>query len=244
MVSRESCDTLGCTGLTVWQSKKGYRFSLDPFLLCAFAEQDDVSWKSVADLGCGNGVIPLLLAYYRDAQRVSGFECQPRMVERARRNIAENSFSGVAEIIQADIGNYDFEPESVDAVFTNPPFRKVETGRLAPEGERAAARHELKGTLDDFLRAAQTLLKPGGSFFIVFLAERLTELLRLMVQRNLNPTRLRMVHAHLDSDARIVLVAGIKGGKASLIVEKPLIIYEGEKYSSEIEAIYKRDVRC
>ena len=104
------------------------------------------------------------------------------------------------------------------------------------------ARHEFSGGLDDFLRAAAFLLNSGGRFYIVYLAERLAELLAAMRCFRLEPKRLRMVHSREGESARMVLVEGRKNGKPGMNVEPPLIVYKGDErdYTEEVLAMYGR----
>jgi tRNA1Val (adenine37-N6)-methyltransferase len=127
-----------------------------------------------------------------------------------------------------------------DLVLANPPFRIARNGRVSPDEERAAARHELAGGLEVFLEAGHTLLKDGGRFCLVFLAERLVDLLTLMRQFDLEPKRLRMVHHTLGETARMVLVEGTKKGRPGLVTESPLVVYTGEArdYTAEVMAMY------
>src|SRR6476646_5459864 len=96
----ESMDALFGGRLKLFQSRSGYRFSLDALLLAAFATigKQDV----VADLGTGNGVIPLVLAE-RCAAKIVGIEMQSSLAERARRNIALNDLSDRVSIIHGDV---------------------------------------------------------------------------------------------------------------------------------------------
>jgi tRNA1Val (adenine37-N6)-methyltransferase len=97
----------------------------------------------------------------------------------------------------------------------------------------------LAGGLADFLRAATYLLKNGGRFYIVFLAERLADLLAGMRELRLEPKRLRCTHSRAGERGSLVLVEGRKGGRSGLAMEPPLYVYEGEAYSAEILAIYE-----
>ncbi|MDH3998758.1 MAG: SAM-dependent methyltransferase, partial [Desulfuromonadales bacterium] len=118
-----------------------------------------------------------------------------------------------------------------------------DSGRISPQDERAMARHELAGGLDDFLQTAALLLKHGGRFVIVYLAERLPELLGGMCSVNLQPKRLRLVHSRSGDAARLVLVEARKGGQPGLVALAPLIIYagEGRDYSEEVLEMYRID---
>lgn len=234
----ETLDELRPAGLKIIQAKSGYRFSLDPVLLCAFARV--AKGERVADLGTGSGVLPLLLATRTGAGKIVGVEIQSTLADRARRSVLINGLQDKIDILEGDLRNLRgrLEPQAFDVVVANPPFRRPGTGRQAPVTERAVARHELAGGLADFLRAAAFLLKDGGRFYIVFLAERLVELLAGMRELRLEPKRLRCVHPRRGEGAGLVLVEGRKAGRAGLLVEPPLHVYDGEAYSAEILAIY------
>jgi tRNA1Val (adenine37-N6)-methyltransferase len=126
-----------------------------------------------------------------------------------------------------------------DVVLANPPYRRAGAGRQALVEERARARHEVAGGLNDFLRAAAHMLRDGGRFYVVFLAERLTELLTGMRTHRLEPKRLRSIQSRAGDDACLVLVEGRKGaGSDGLSIMPPLIIYAGAEYTAEIDSIF------
>ncbi len=234
----ETLDDLRLGGLKIIQKKDGYRFSLDPVLLCDFAEVK--AGEAVCDLGTGSGVIPLLLASRSVAARIVGVEIQPQMADRARRSVHLNDLQDRVEILEKDLRTLrgDIPSQSFDVVLTNPPYRQPGTGREAPTAERAAARHERAGGLSDFLATASYLLKHGGRFYIVYLADRLAELFDAMRQVRLEPKRLRCVHSRPGDPARMVLVEGRKGGRSGMAVDAPLYVYDGEEYSVEVLGVY------
>ncbi len=238
----ETLDSLPIGGLEFYQARDGYRFSLDPVLLARFVRIKNRA--RVVDLGAGCGVLSLLLAKIGSPASVIGVERQVVMAERAMRNVSHNALEATVRILAGDIREIRtlLPCGQFDLVVSNPPFRQPDCGRVAPGDERAAARHELFGGLDAFVRAASWLLNNGGAFAVIHLAERLAELLSLMQQERLQPKRIRMVHPHADEAARLVLVEGVKSAGSGLLVEAPLIIYDshgdGRHYSEEVLAIY------
>jgi tRNA1(Val) A37 N6-methylase TrmN6 len=218
----------------------GYRHSLDPFLLASFV-QVKPSDRRVVDLGTGSGIIALLLALRCADITVTGVELQESLADLARQNVTLNDLDAKLVILNKDIrkaAEWAF-PQTVDLVVSNPPYRGAGTGYSSPDPGRAAARHELAGGLEDFVAAAAWLLKNGGRFSLIFLAERLTDLLTTLRQKNLEPKRLRMVHSRVGDPARLVLVEGRRGGRPGLAVEPPLYIYDGEDYTPEVLACYE-----
>lgn len=235
----ETIDPLGLTDLRLIQPRKGCRFSLDPFLLCGFCGFGNA--RTIYDLGCGNGVIPLLAAARSKAEKVVGIERQPQMVERARRSVDLNGMQDRVTVLEGDLRQVKArcQGQEADLVLANPPFRVPGNGRISTHDERAAARHELAGGLEDFLRAAHYLLRDGGRCCLVFLPERLAELLARMTRCQLEPKRLRLVHHRLGDEARLVLVEGLKGGRPGLVIEPPMVLYVAEKeLSPEAAAWY------
>jgi tRNA1Val (adenine37-N6)-methyltransferase len=235
---RETLDTL-CKGrLSILQRKDGYRFSLDAPLLAHFVAPR--SGERIADLGTGNGVIGLVLATLHKRVRVVGIEVQAAMAERADRNAALNRLQDRATVIHGDVRLIrDLCPlASFDVVVCNPPYRVLKSGRLNPDDERRIARHEVKGSLRDFLRAASYLLRQKGRSAWVFPATRAIDLLLAMRQEGIEPKRLRLVHSFEGGPATLVLAEGVRGGKCELEVMAPLVIYGADRrYTPEARAM-------
>ena len=237
----ETLDDLTIGGLKILQAKNGYRFSLDPVLLNGFIS--GVRDCSVLDLGTGSGILPLLLSARNEALSIAGVEVQQEMAERAGRTMALNGLEASVRIIHGDIRDLPFaglKAAAFDVVTANPPYRAPDTGRVAPDDERGMARHELAGGLGAFLRAADSMLKSGGSFYVIYLAVRLAELLTGMASFKLEPKRLRCVHSRTGQPARLVLLEGRKNGRPGMEVESPLVVYKGEgrDYTDEVLTMY------
>jgi tRNA1Val (adenine37-N6)-methyltransferase len=239
----EEITQLKLGNLQVIQSKAGYRFSLDPILLVSFVNVR--VGDQVVDLGTGVGVIPLLLAKVSSAASLIGVEVQPAQADRAQRNVLLNNLGDRVKIVSDDLRRFRdlFPAGKTDLVVSNPPFRAPGSGRIAPNDERAAARHELAGDLADFVVAAAWLLKHGGRLCLICLAERLPELFRLLESAGIAPKRLRMIHPRQGEPAKMVLVEGRKGGRPGLAVEAPLLIYRGagRDYTPEVLRMYAED---
>jgi tRNA1Val (adenine37-N6)-methyltransferase len=234
----ETLDDLRLGGLKIIQRKDGYRFSLDPVLLCAFSRI--AAEETVVDLGSGSGIIPLLMARQCETTHIIGVERQSAMVDRSRRSVQLNGLESRITIREGDLRQIRslLGAESAQVVVANPPFRKADSGRLSPQSERAQARHEVAGDLSDFVAAAAYLLGTGGRCYLVYLAERLAELLDLLRQAGLEPKRLRCIHSRAGQAARMVLVESRRGGGVGLTVEAPLYVYDGEHYSAEVLSCY------
>lgn len=236
--SDETLDVLLDGRLRIIQSKSGYRLSLDALLLAHFAEGS--AGASIVDLGAGNGAVALMLAARVRSARLTGLEIQTKMVERARRSIALNSFGERLSMVHGDICAVEglFRPGSFDLAVCNPPYRRLNSGRMNPDDEKRTARHEVTGRLGDFVRAARYLLRHGGRLAMVYPATRLVDLLHTMRAEDLEPKRVRLVHSFTGNEAVLALVEGVKGARRELQVLPPLVVYEDKKnYTREMKEI-------
>ncbi len=137
-----------------------------------------------------------------------------------------------------------YSANSFDAVIFNPPYRKLNSGRINPQLEKAIARHEIKGSLKDFIRAAKYLLKPEGKVFTIYPAKRLVELITLFRKNSIEPKRMKPVYSDNLSVAEFVLVEGRKGSGEELKIEQPLFIYDqNKKYTADMVGIFSELAR-
>ncbi len=243
-MEEETLDEILDGRLRVFQKRMGYRFSLDSILLAHF-----VSLKPrtrAIDLGCGSGIILLILSKHFPNVDFSGLEIQEELANMARKNVKINSLDGIIKIFTGDakIALDIFNTRSFDAVIFNPPYRRLRSGRINPIVEKAVARHEIKGSLKVFLNAAKYLLKPAGKVFTIYPANRLIELVSLFRENIIEPKRIKMVFSDYLSDAEFVLVEGRLDGREELKIEKPLFIYKKDKtYTNEMDIVFSELAR-
>jgi len=236
----ETIDDLLGGQLKILQKKSGYRFSVDSLLLTHFVQlkRDD----SVIDLGAGGGVILLILSHRFHCGEMVGVEIQHELADMARRSVKMNNLESKIEIVSGDIGEVEslFAPQSFNTVIFNPPYRRLNSGRINPDLEKAVARHEIKGTLRDFLLSAKHLVKEAGSVYLVYPTVRMVELLFQMRTCGIEPKRLRMVYSSRFSEGEFLLVEGKKGGGEELKVLPPLFVYQEDGgYTEEMETVFK-----
>ncbi len=236
---KTSLDSLFCGQIKLLQPLRGYRFSVDAPILASFVAIR--RGERVVELGTGNGVILIILAKKNPGvSRMVGIEVQEELVQLAEKNVRLNGLSGLIEVIQGDIRDCRkiFGPQSFEVVVCNPPYYPPEGGRINPEDQKAIARHEVMGTIGDFLDATAFLLGEGGRSYYIYPSRRAVTLLWEMRKRRLEPKRLRWVHSKAGEPARMVLVEAIKGAREGLEVEAPLVIFDPEgRYTEEMTPI-------
>lgn len=222
----ERLDELGRKGYRIIQNTKTFCFGIDAVLLADFAQVS--SRDRVADLGCGNGILPLLLKARDRGGFITALEIQPELAELARRNIALNHLSEEVAVLEGDLkeagrllGKHCF-----DAVVANPPYIKAGSGLINPREAKAIARHEISCSLSDVLREGAALLREGGSLFMIHRCWRMGEVLGSLEAYGLKARRLRLVYSYEDRQGELFLLEARKGNREGLVVEKPCVIYE------------------
>ena len=224
--------------IQVKQERKGYRFSIDSVLLAYHAapKPDDV----VLDLGTGCGIIPLILAYRHPDIRIFGVETQKKLADIAATNVADNNLEERLRILHKDMRQLTHHMVSgpVDMVISNPPYRKANSGRINPDTQRAIARHEIKITLNELVQTAGKMLRTGGKLLIIYPAERMTDLITMMRENHIEPKMLRMIHSNPQSEAKLILVEGMKQVRPGITIPSPLIVYNGGRYTEEVEKMF------
>ena len=223
---------------------RGNAFPLgtDSVLLASFAEGKHA--ERACDLGCGSGIIALLLAYNAPKLYVDGIELQPEAAEIARQNAELNGLSARVDIITGDLREYrELLPAGQYGLVTaNPPYFPVGSGKVSSTPSLALSRGEETCTLSDICRAAAYLTKWGGSFLLVHKPERLSEALCTMSPLGLEPKRLRMVQYAATSAPNLVLIDARRGGKPGLTVLPPLILTTPDgSDTEEVAKIYHRE---
>jgi tRNA1Val (adenine37-N6)-methyltransferase len=234
-------DTFFNGRVTVKQPRAGYRYSIDAVILAGHVRPRPED--RIVDLGTGCGIIPLILGSRYPGITLSGVEIQAELADIARANVAINHLEQRIDILPVDMRTLTSSTFSgpVDVVVSNPPYYRMAAGRINPESQRAIARHELKVTLEDVLKAAERILRTAGKFVCIYGSDRLVDLFAGMRTCNIEPKFMRLIHSKVgtDADARLALVEGVKRGNSGLIAGPPLFIYREEgEYTDEIQRLF------
>lgn len=235
-----------------WEALKpdGYRFvyddalfppGTDTFLLSSLPKLK--RGLRVCDLGCGTGLLGLLLLQRQPDLTVTGLDIQPPAVALAKRAAAENGLTDRLFFHTHDLrqAKERFSTGSFDLVVCNPPYYAPDSGAMAEPAAIRTARSEVTCSLEDVCGAASYLLRWGGSFCLVHKPERLTDVLCSLRNAAIEPKRLRFVCKHPAAVPSLILVEGRRGGKPGLTIEAPLILQNPDgSPTPEVNAIYFR----
>ncbi len=239
-LEKSSADNLVGSKIKIFQPEKGYRFSIDPFILAAHIE--GTGNQKVIDIGCGCGIIPLILSLKSSALKITGIEIQKELYDCAKKNILTNKLENSINIIHGDIKNIDTSDINgkADIIVSNPPYKKKGSGRLNPDSQKAIARHEITLDIDMLFKCSGRLLKEKSRLYIIFPAQRLSDLVLTMEHYSFSPEFIRFVHTKKYSTAKRVILCAGKNSNSPCVVHPPFYIYEDEnKFSKEYLSLFK-----
>lgn len=235
----ERMDDLHRRGYRIIQKPGMFCFGMDAVLLAEFAGIR--KGERVLDLCTGNGIIPILMQARWPEADYFGLEIQQEAADLARRSVLLNRLEDSIHIACGDIREAAaFYPAgSMDVVTVNPPYMSAGDALQNQSDALTIARHEVLCTLEDVMKAACSMVKVRGRFYMVHRPRRLPEILETMRAHRLEPKKLRFVHPYVGKEANLVLIEGVKDGGEQLNILPPLIVYDAPgQYTQEIYRIY------
>jgi tRNA1Val (adenine37-N6)-methyltransferase len=119
--------------------------------------------KRVLDIGCGTGLLSLMLAQRALHIRVDAVELDIAAAQQAAENVNGSPFADRIAIHQADIRQWQAAP--YDLAICNPPF--FNNSLLGDREQRNKARHTLHFSQQAMFEALDKLLGPSGQASIL-----------------------------------------------------------------------------
>lgn len=227
--------------LKLIQKSDGLTFGTDAYLLAAYMYSNNGG--HAIELGGGTGIISLLCASRKRFSHITVAEIQEDYANLIQRNVCLNEMGDTIDVVCKDVRKLkpaDLGRE-VEAVFSNPPYMKTESGKRNECEGKYIARHEVFGGIDDFCAAAYRLLKFGGRFYVVYRPDRLIDLVDSLRRNHLEPKKMTFVQADTNTAPSMVLIEAKKGASPSLVLTRTLIMNKcgSKELSADAEKIYE-----
>ena len=206
----ERVEDLQCKGLKIIQDKNLYCFTSDSVVLVNFVKTKKAD--KVVEVGAGFGVISILIQAKNELQDIVAFELQTCMAELCERNIKLNNLQDKIKVVCEDVKNFKkyLKPASVDVVVSNPPFYKATNFEQAEV--KKIAKEDVCLPVEVLAETASKMLKDGGSFYCVYMAERVAELIFALQKEKLT-TKEMFFTENGKGEINLVVLKAVKGGK-------------------------------
>ncbi len=170
---------------------------------------------------------------------LSAVEIQEDLYRLSKYNFEKNGINSIS-LVHDDLNNLKkhFPPASFDVIFSNPPYRKSDAGRINEHSEKAIARHEIKASMFDIFKISNYLLKPEGRLKLIYPFNRLQDLVVASSTHNIGISKIQFIHPRGDQNAKLFLVEAIKGKKGAPEILHPIIIHNSDQTYNELVLNY------
>ena len=193
--------------------ENGLKITQDAILLSEFIKKyfntkyKNKEKKTILEIGAGQGIITLLLSKIEIFEKIFSVEIQKDIFEILKKNIKINNLEEKITSINEDIktikGEYDF-------IFSNPPYKKINSGKLPENEAEQISKYEILLTLEELFYEIKRLLKNYGEFFVIVPDDRLNDVFRYIYANNMN---ILSIEINKYKKLNLVIVHGKKGGK-------------------------------
>ena len=193
--------------------ENGLKITQDAILLSEFIKKyfntkyKNKEKKTILEIGAGQGIITLLLSKIEIFEKIFAVEIQKDIFEILKKNIKINNLEEKITSINEDIktikGEYDF-------IFSNPPYKKINSGKLPENEAEQISKYEILLTLEELFYEIKRLLKNYGEFFVIVPDDRLNDVFRYIYTNKMN---ILSIEINKYKKLNLVIVHGKKGGK-------------------------------
>lgn len=147
---------------TIHQDKSAFKVGTDGVLIGASAEVKGA--KKILDIGCGTGLIAIMIAQRCDAQ-IYAIEPDHESYLQACDNAALTRWKNRIRIQHTSLQHFDPEAEKFDLIVTNPPY--FVDSLKSTDLRKSLARHNVSLTAEELLKGVCRLLDSEGLFQLI-----------------------------------------------------------------------------
>lgn len=188
----------------VQDDRSAMKVGTDGVLLAAWVQL--LHHGNALDIGCGSGVISLILAQRFPCLNIQAIDISANAVAETQLNVANSPWSERVMAFQGDAKSYPFSGK-FHLIISNPPFftKATKSGDIS----RDTTRHDDTLTFEDLLFIANECLSPKGRLVVVYPYDRLESLIKLAERFGFTPTRTCLVKPkHHLAPNRVMLKFG------------------------------------
>ena len=219
----------------LYQPTNGYCYNSDSIFLYDFISKYKPK-GNLLDIGCGVGIISLLLSRDFDIQTTI-IDKQKIMLNYALLNYKLNSInvnSNLDDFIEFDT------KDRFDYIISNPPFYSPDV-RQSKNRHINIARYSQHLPIKEFIYKVKSILTPRGYFLFCYDAKQLDTLLFYLKKVDLNVERLEFIYSKIDRESKLVMIGARNNSKSVVQILPPFIVFNDDNsYTKRASEIFKK----
>jgi tRNA1Val (adenine37-N6)-methyltransferase len=151
----------------ITQRRAGHRYSIDDVLTAQVAAQAKPDARRCLELGSGIGSVLIMLCYKLPHATFLAIEAQRNSFRLLEHNIAQNGLTSRVSALHADLRDA-VGPElgEFDLITGTPPYVSPGSATPSHDAQRAYARQEWRGGVEDYIVAGSRVLAREGRLVV------------------------------------------------------------------------------
>lgn len=179
---------------------------------------------TILDIGCGCGIISMMMAQRNPVLHINGVEIDPDAASQAIVNAQNSPFRDSLAVILDDIRQYARRHhQCFDLIVSNPPY--FQQSLKSPAQPRNDARHDTSLDHTELLEAVEVMLKKNGAFCLVLPADVFPSFRLKAAGFGLYPSAIHSIH-HSAGSLAIRVLAQFNRQPRETVMETTLCIME------------------
>lgn len=180
---------------------------------------------NAADVGCGSGVIALMLAQRFKNLTIEGIEIEIEAAKEAYYNFANSPWERRLTVCNADYGVFAEKRDecTLNLIISNPPY--FQNGALAPDMTRRIARHEGNLNFKMLIETSEKLLSDHGRLAMIIPSEHIETVRNEDLSGRLHLDRICWVSTVPRKPPKRIMIEFVKSDTDQVCQEEHLTIH-------------------
>lgn len=207
------------------------KVSTDSVLLGAFADAQNKT--TALDIGCGTGLLCLMLAQKNPQLKIIGIDINYNAYQCAQFNTTNSQYSQQINILHISLKNFlDQSKFQFDLIISNPPY--FSASLKSPASEKNIYRHQEQLSFSDLIDAISVLLSDNGVFYVVIPYYEIKIFINILQKRQLYIHRQLDVFSNETKKDPYIFLLEIKKNPPHQFNQSRIFIYNNnQKYTDE-----------
>lgn len=221
---------------TIFHDKCAMKVGTDGMLLGAWCDTDNC--QRILDVGCGTGLISLMIAQ-RSPAHIDAIDIDSNACMQALENANRSPFAGQVDVFHSSLADYVAKSsfKSYDLIVSNPPF--FNNSLKCPDKQRNTARHTDTLPLPALLSDCKDLLASNGRLCLILPSDQLNILEELAIKNHLYKSKQTDVYPTPTSSAKRILIEYAAEPVTTPVNNRLVIEKERHLYSEEFTELAK-----